>query len=158
MCLPRFWRIPGTGELVGLPSMGSHRVGHDRSDLAAAAAAGSIYSASINNLPPKQPSWEAGGLLLLLCHLCFSINLNVSSWETQKGHVLLSTLWAGLKAGHWKLHLMVTGDTDSPTHMSKPCLTLHLYPPGCHDAISASLFLPLPSVQNAKCPVPYLFK
>ena len=22
-------RIPGTGELVGLPSMGSHRVGHD---------------------------------------------------------------------------------------------------------------------------------
>ena len=23
------WRIPGTGELVGLPSMGSHRVRHD---------------------------------------------------------------------------------------------------------------------------------
>ena len=31
------WRIPGTGEPDGLPSMGSHRVGHDRSDLAAAA-------------------------------------------------------------------------------------------------------------------------
>ena len=30
------WRIPGTGEPVGLPSMGSHRVGHDCSDLAAA--------------------------------------------------------------------------------------------------------------------------
>ena len=30
------WRIPGTGEPGGLPSMGSHRVGHDRSDLAAA--------------------------------------------------------------------------------------------------------------------------
>ena len=30
------WRIPGTGELGGLPSMGSHRVGHDLSDLAAA--------------------------------------------------------------------------------------------------------------------------
>ena len=29
------WRIPGTGEPGGLPSMGSHRVGHDRSDLAA---------------------------------------------------------------------------------------------------------------------------
>ena len=28
------WRIPGTGELGGLPSMGSHRVGHDWSDLA----------------------------------------------------------------------------------------------------------------------------
>ena len=33
------WRIPGTGEPGGLPSMGSHRVRHDWSDLAAAAAA-----------------------------------------------------------------------------------------------------------------------
>ena len=31
------WIIPGTGEPGGLPSMGSHRVGHDWSDLAAAA-------------------------------------------------------------------------------------------------------------------------
>ena len=30
------WRIPGTGEPGGLPSTGSHRVGHDCSDLAAA--------------------------------------------------------------------------------------------------------------------------
>ena len=29
------WRIPGTGEPGGLPSMWSHRVGHDWSDLAA---------------------------------------------------------------------------------------------------------------------------
>ena len=29
------WRIPGTGEPSGLPSMGLHRVGHDWSDLAA---------------------------------------------------------------------------------------------------------------------------
>ena len=32
------WRISGTGESSGLPSVGSHRVGHDWSDLAAAAA------------------------------------------------------------------------------------------------------------------------
>ena len=32
------WRIPGMGEPGGLPSMGSHRVGHEWSDLAAAAA------------------------------------------------------------------------------------------------------------------------
>ena len=32
------WRIPGTGEPDGLPSMGSHRVRHDWSNLAAAAA------------------------------------------------------------------------------------------------------------------------
>ena len=31
------WRIPGTGEPGGLPSMGSHRVRHDWSDLSAAA-------------------------------------------------------------------------------------------------------------------------
>ena len=32
------WRIPGTGEPGGLPSVGSYRVGHDRSNLAAAAS------------------------------------------------------------------------------------------------------------------------
>ena len=34
------WRIPGKGEPGGLPSLGSHRVGHDWSDLAAAACHG----------------------------------------------------------------------------------------------------------------------
>ena len=33
------WKIPGTREPSGLPSLGSHRVGQDWSDLAAAAAA-----------------------------------------------------------------------------------------------------------------------
>ena len=32
------WRIPGAGEPGGLMSMGSHRVGHDSSDLAVAVA------------------------------------------------------------------------------------------------------------------------
>ena len=32
------WRIPGTGEPGGLPSVGLYRVGRDRNDLAAAAA------------------------------------------------------------------------------------------------------------------------
>ena len=36
------WRIPGMGEPGGLQSMGSHRVGHDRCDLAAAAAAAAV--------------------------------------------------------------------------------------------------------------------
>ena len=36
------WTIPGTGEPDGLPSMGSHRVGHDWSDLAAAADCDSL--------------------------------------------------------------------------------------------------------------------
>ena len=36
------WRIPGMAEPGGLPSMGSHRVGHDWSDLAVAVAAKSL--------------------------------------------------------------------------------------------------------------------
>ena len=40
------WRIPGTGEPGVLTSMGSHRVGHDCSDLAAAAA--DLYTLNIN--------------------------------------------------------------------------------------------------------------
>ena len=36
------WRIPGMGEPGGLLSMESHRVGHDSSDLAAAAAAAAL--------------------------------------------------------------------------------------------------------------------
>ena len=35
-CSVLAWRIPGTGEPGGRPSVGSHRVGHDWSDLAAA--------------------------------------------------------------------------------------------------------------------------
>ena len=37
------WRIPGLGEPGGLPSLGSHRVGHDWSDLAAAADSVSYF-------------------------------------------------------------------------------------------------------------------
>ena len=56
LCTVLAWRTLGMGEPDGLPSMGSHRVGHDWGDLAAAAAAGSylhsiyIVSSAINNL------------------------------------------------------------------------------------------------------------
>ena len=61
------WRIPGTGEPGGLPSMGSHRVGHDWSDLAAAAShlMGFPGGSGIKNLPAnagdlKDPSSVPG--------------------------------------------------------------------------------------------------
>ena len=44
------WRIPGTGEPGGLPSMGSHRVGHDWSDLAAATVKWKITSSVTQEL------------------------------------------------------------------------------------------------------------
>ena len=43
------WRIPGTGEPGGLPSIRSHRVGHDWSKLAAAAAAAAINVLSLRS-------------------------------------------------------------------------------------------------------------
>ena len=61
------WRIPGTAEPGGLPSMGSHRVGHDWSDLAAAAAAEEVW-------------WECGwrGPRWLFLHIC---RLGRDGWE-----------------------------------------------------------------------------
>ena len=44
------WRIPGTGEPGGLPSVGSHRAGHGWSDLAAAAAQSKIVPTTIANI------------------------------------------------------------------------------------------------------------
>ena len=41
------WRIPGTGEPGGLPSLGSHRVGHDCSVLAAAAGLVAAHGSSV---------------------------------------------------------------------------------------------------------------
>ena len=55
------WRIPGTGEPRGLPSLGSHRVGHNRSDLAAAAAAARALCHVLG----------CSGLSVLFSQLCF---------------------------------------------------------------------------------------
>ena len=68
------WRIPGMEEPGGLPSMGSHRVGHDWSDLAAAVVYFKLSSKwkskilgfhltqwRVNLLPPSQnSSWSFG--------------------------------------------------------------------------------------------------
>ena len=55
------WRIPGTGEPGGLPSMGSHRVGHDWSDLAGAAAAATHISWSFpGSSAGKESACNAG--------------------------------------------------------------------------------------------------
>ena len=59
------WRIPGTGEPGGLPSMGSHRVGHDWSDLAAAVASTKLicgdsincFCNAIFNVSEDQQQW-----------------------------------------------------------------------------------------------------
>ena len=61
------WRIPGMAEPGGLPSMGSHRVGHNWSDLAAAAVF-CDYGFSVSALwcPLATPTVLLG--FLLPCH------------------------------------------------------------------------------------------
>ena len=59
------WRIPGMEEPGGLPSMGSHRVRHDWSDLAAAATIPE-HSPGTGLFIPSQPHPTPG------CHLHFS--------------------------------------------------------------------------------------
>ena len=81
------WRIPGTGEPGGLPSMGLHRVGHDWSDFAAAAAAipRSRYRTCTD-------PWEASSGLFLVntsliksnCLSGFCFPSFVHSWIGQK--------------------------------------------------------------------------
>ena len=73
------WRIPGMGEPGGLPYMWSHRVGHNWSDLAAAAA---LEIADINLIFTSNSLsvssfviWTT--LVSLLCQGNFSISLSV---------------------------------------------------------------------------------
>ena len=55
------WRITGMREPGGLPSMGLHRLGHDWSDLAVAAAATHEWASQVaqivKNLPAMQETW-----------------------------------------------------------------------------------------------------
>ena len=66
------WRIPGTGEPGGLPSMGLHRVGYDRSNAAAAAAAAAVAvhprRSNQSILKEINPEYSLEGLMLKLQH------------------------------------------------------------------------------------------
>ena len=53
------WRLPGTREPGGLPPMGSHRVRHDCSDLAAAAAM--AYATLISMAEKPRAEKKTGG-------------------------------------------------------------------------------------------------
>ena len=69
------WRIPGMGEPGGLPSMGSHRVGHDWSDLAAAAVG----------------SHTGSHFTFIIIH-CASMHVCLSRFSVQNVQ-LFATLW-----------------------------------------------------------------
>ena len=75
-------RIPGTVEPGGLLSMGSHRVGHDWGDLAAAAAAAHLSKTANNKC--YQGDWEKGNIMHYL-------------WECEFVQPPWKTVWRFLK-------------------------------------------------------------
>ena len=102
------WRIPGTGEPGRLPSMGSHRVGHDWSDLAAASAA--TWNEAEHYLLKNVPSeiWtQTGQLTELFCfHTLFNFRFieseeyaNLSTWPEEDKNVFLTytPIWTDIK-------------------------------------------------------------
>ena len=72
------WRIPEMGEPGGLPSLGSHRVGHDWSHLAVAATASSTEH--------------------LLCVRNFSKHVNINSFNSHDNPIIVLPLY---KQGNW---------------------------------------------------------
>ena len=94
------WRIPGTEEPSGLPSMGSHRVGHDLSDLAAAAAVGEDSWESLGlQGNPTSPSYRKSVLNIHWKDWCWSWNFStLASLREELTHWKRLYCWETLKA------------------------------------------------------------
>ena len=67
------WRIPGSVEPDGRPSLGSHRVGHDWSDLAAAALCTYIYMKTVHTCQYAYDTCMKtfGMMYTKRCHWCW---------------------------------------------------------------------------------------
>ena len=120
------WRIPGTVEPDGLLSMGSHRVGHDWRDLAAAAAACTPQTFIINYYNFYFKIICIGKCIYIIC-ICkgkylFNVMLHlwypglfISSWrpEFPSGIILLFfSSWRTAFSTFYSVGLLTT---NSPT-------------------------------------------
>ena len=110
------WRIPGTGEPGGLPSMGSNRVGHDWSDLAAAAADWDPRICISNKFPGN----ASPGDLVLFSHSVVS---------------LFATLWTAARQASLSFTISVCLNSHSLSQWCHPTIS------SCHPLI----LLPAPS-------------
>ena len=76
------WRIPGKGEPVGLLSTGSHRVGHDSSDLAAGGSDGKASACNMRDLDSiprlERSPGEANGNPLH--YSCLENPMHIGAW------------------------------------------------------------------------------
>ena len=130
------WRIPGTEEPVGRPSMGSHRVGHNWRDLAAAtAAAVGNRQQEIRSFPgfcPEQLeefSWICwdGEELIWRENGKFSVaqvwNAHETSAQTRQGDTWKGTMgdggeWSG-QMSHLELTVHSSGWEGPQTHLAQ---------------------------------------
>ena len=146
------WRIPGTEEPSGLPSMGSHRVGHDWSDLAAAAAGLDETLDHLWSLRGSSQQYFSTSLYCIECTLqirdtnssfCNVVSISISLWHPQeKGFSvqLLSHIWlfavprttacqASLSiTNSWSLLKLMSIESVMPSNHLILCCPLFLLP------------------------------
>ena len=107
------WRIPGTGDPGGLPSMESHRVGHDCSDLAAAAAK---YIMRIDGLDEAQAGIKIAGRNINNLRYADDTTLMAESEEELKSLLMKvkeESEKLGLKLNIQKTKIMASGPITS---------------------------------------------
>ena len=99
------WRIPGTGEPGGLPSLGSHRVGHDWSKLILIYTMNTILLIFV---------------FLLTLHVCYSKN------------ILLLLLEKIILIRRWLKNVLLEGTWSSLSSFPKWYTTVSREPGMCH--------------------------
>ena len=128
------WRIPGTGEPGGLPSMGSHRVGHDWRDTASAV------------ILDQASSWEPH---LNLKKYIFNFNWRIIALQYCVGFCQ-TTVWISHRFSSVQFSSSVVSDSLQPHESQRarpPCPSptprdySNSYPLSrwCHPAISSSV-------------------
>ena len=107
------WRIPGTGDPGGLLSMGSHRVGHDWSDLAAAALS-LILNMAVKGILLKPRADHVSSFQLLSC-----VRLCVTPWTAARQASLFIS-------NPWSLHKLTSIESAIPSNLLMFCCALLL--------------------------------
>ena len=139
-------RIPGMGEPGGLPSMGSHRVGHYWNDLAAAAGEWSHHRGYLGHedlfcivllciLPPLLDIscfCSVHIISILYCsHLCKKCSLDISNFIEEISSLSHSYCFLILCIAHWGrfsyLFLLIFGTLHSDGYVFPFFLFLYLF-------------------------------
>ena len=110
------WRIPGTGEPGGLSSMGSHRVGHDRSDLAAAAWPN---NPTAGHIPWENHDWKRHMYSSVQCSTIYSSYgveatwMSINRWMDKEAVVYI---YREILLNHKKEHIWISSnEVDEPS-------------------------------------------